>query len=453
MVTAGRLPHRIPRMAVAITTDLASVRSQRAEAVVAPRVRSHAIKRIAIVGGGPAGAMLGFELVREGYAVGLFAPDSRPPLLVGESLVPAVVPFLQRLGIEDEVASYSVLKPGATFTLRGHGALVFEFKDFKRVASPYAYNCPRDRLDASILHAAARQGVRVFPFAAKVERSGDDRVRLSDETLRATDGYFAKGPDWVIDATGRRRLLSGLLQLPSQAGPRQDTALFAHLEGMPVVTPGHTHTDLLEHGWCWRIPLPGRTSLGLVLPSDALARYGGSSEETYDRCVAQDPHIRSFGGAPKRVTPVMRYNNYQMLTQRGFGDGWALTGDAFGFVDPVFSSGLMVSLDSASRLAKALLDGTPAALRAYEQHVLRHVGAWHRAVDRFYDGRLLTLFQVGFEARQRVIGRLLNLHFSRHFPQLFTGDATLRRYSSWLLQYMCKHGLTRKDPELLRVRA
>jgi flavin-dependent dehydrogenase len=130
-----------------------------------------------------------------------------------------------------------------------------------------------------------------------------------------------------------------------------------------------------------------------------------------------------------------------------------MRGDAFGFVDPVFSSGLLVSLDGAAHLAQALLRGTPAALRRYEARVIRHVGAWHRAVDHFYDGRLLTLFQVGVEARQRVIGRLLNLHFSRHFPQLFTGDATLRRYSSWLLEFMCKHGLTRKDPALLRVEA
>jgi hypothetical protein len=440
-------------MAIAITTELAAARSQRARAEAPVRARVHAVKRIAIVGGGPAGAMLGHELARAGWAVGLFAPDNRPPLLVGESLVPAIVPFLQRLGIEDEVASYSVFKPGATFTLRGQEPLVFEFKDFKRVASPYAYNVPRERFDASILHAAVRKGVRVFPFAAKVERDGADRVRLSAETLRATHDFFGDGPDWIVDATGRRRLLSGLLELPSRPGGRRDAALFAHLHGMPVHSPGHTHSDLLEHGWCWRIPLPGRTSLGLVIDGEVLSRYGSTNEEQYDRYLASDPHLASFGGKPVRVSPVLRYTNYQMLTLRGVGEGWALVGDAFGFVDPVFSSGLMVSLDSAVQLAHALGAGTPPALRQYETHVLRHVSAWHRAVERFYDGRLLTLFQVGVEARRRVIGRLLNLHFSRHFPQLFTGDATLRRYSSWLLEFMCVHGLMRKDPEVLRVRS
>lgn len=438
-------------MAVAVSASLSAPRRAAVGTRTDARVRP--VRSVAIVGGGPAGAMLGFELARAGVTVGMFAPDNRPPLLVGESLVPAIVPWLQRLGIEEEVAGFSVLKPGATFTVRGQEPMVFCFRDFKRIAAPYAYNSPRDLLDAAIRRAAVAAGVRVFPFAAKVERSGEDAVRLSPETVRQAGGYFADGPDWIVDATGRRRLLSNLLDLPSQAGSRRDAALFAHLEDMPVHTPGHTHSDLLEHGWCWRIPLRGRTSLGLVVHAETLARLGSSNEEQYDRFLQQDPHIRAFGGAPRRITPVVRYTNYQMLTLRGFGDGWALAGDAFGFVDPVFSSGLAVSLDSSVHLAEALLRGTPDALRAYERRVLRHVAAWHRAVDRFYDGRLLTLFRVGIEARRRIVGRMLNMHFSRHFPQLFTGDATLRRYSSWLLEFMCKHGLATRDPEEMRVRA
>jgi flavin-dependent dehydrogenase len=437
-------------MAATITAQL-----EAADRVVPARsgLRARALaRRVAVVGGGPAGAMLAHELARAGVCVGLFAPANRPPLLVGESLVPAVVPFLRRLGIEDEVAAFSVFKPGATFTLRGQDPLVFSFASFKRIAAPYAYNCPRDLLDAAILRAAERAGARVFPFAAKVERHGEDGVRLAAETLRATDHFFDDGPDWIVDATGRRRLLSNLLDLPSREGFRRDTALFAHLEGMPIVSPGHTHSDLIEHGWCWRIPLPGRTSLGVVVPGEVLERHGSTPEAQYDRLLQEDPNIRAFGGTPRRVSPVMRYNNYQMLTLRGVGDGWALAGDAFGFVDPVFSSGLLVSLDSAVHLAAALLRGTPAALAAYERRVIRHVTAWYRAVAHYYDGRLLTLFQVGVEARQRVLGRLLNLHFSRHLPQLFTGDATMRRYSSWLLDFMCRHGLSRKDPEVLRVR-
>lgn len=408
---------------------------------------------VAILGGGPAGCYLAHQLAAAGWRVGLFAPRNRPPLLVGESMVPAIVPFLRRLGIEAEVAGYSLLKPGATFTLRDQGPMAFAFRDFARIASPYAYNTPRDLLDASFERAAVRTGARLFPFAAKVERSGQDGVRLGAETVAATEGFFGDRPTWIVDATGRRRLLSNLLELPAEAGPRRDAALFAHVEGLAITSPGHTHSDLLEHGWGWRIPLPGRVSLGLVIDSERLKEYGESNEEQFDTYLARDPYLAAWRQGARRITPVLRYNNYQMLTRRGVGDGWALVGDAFGFVDPVFSSGMMVSLDSADALAQALVAGTAKALQGYEARVLRHVAAWHRAVGRFYDGRLLSLFQVGAEVRDKFVGRILNRHFSRHFPQLFTGDATLRPYSSWLLEFMCKHGLRKKDPEVLRVRA
>lgn len=406
---------------------------------------------VAILGGGPAGCYLAHQLAAVGWRVGLFAPRNRPPLLVGESMVPAIVPFLRKLGIEAEVAGYSILKPGATFTMRDQPPMAFWFREFARISSPYAYSSPRDLLDASFERAAVRTGARLFPFAGKVERAGADGVRLTAETLAATDGFFGARADWVIDATGRRRLLSGLLELPATVGPRRDVALFAHLEGMPLVSEGHTHSDLLEHGWAWRIPLPGRVSMGLVIDGKRLAGYGATSEEQFDNYLARDRYITQWSRQPKRITPVMRYTNYQLLSQRGVGDGWALVGDAFGFVDPVFSSGMMVGLDGAEVLARALVAGTAKALQAYEARVLRHVAAWHRAVARFYDGRLLSLFQVGAEVRDKLVGRILNRHFSRHFPQLFTGDASLRPYSSWLLEFMCKHGIRRKDPDVLRV--
>ena len=136
-VTTARLPQTIDRMAAAVTSALGDATAGSRE--LAPPLAVHSVaggrpRRVAILGGGPAGAMLGFELARAGVSVGMFAPDNRPPLLVGESLVPAVIPYLRRLGIEDEVRGYSVLKPGATFTLRGADPLVVTVAQFKRIA-------------------------------------------------------------------------------------------------------------------------------------------------------------------------------------------------------------------------------------------------------------------------------------------------------------------------------
>jgi flavin-dependent dehydrogenase len=406
---------------------------------------------IAIIGGGPAGGLLAARLARAGRRVVIFTKRKRPPLVIGESLVPAIVPFLRELGIEDEVRGYSTYKPGATWVLNEERTISFCFQNVRKASTRYSYNAPRDRFDESILQAAVRSGALLCDTTAALERAGNDRVCLSDATLAASGGALTGQPDLIVDATGRARLLSNLLAIPALSGGRRDTALFAHLEGVPVVVPGNVHIDRLARGWSWRIPLPGRVSVGLVVDGDLIRTFGDTVEQQFDAYLATDPVIRRWNADMRRISPVMKYNNYQLASTRGVGDGWALVGDAFGFIDPIFSSGLLISMDAATVLADAVLDGSTRAMKRYERHVLKHLAAWRRAVGYFYDGRLFTLIEVGEEAKQHWIGRLLDPHFNTHFPRVFTGERTTQRYSLGLLSFMCEHSLGAKDPTLLRV--
>lgn len=410
------------------------------------------IRSVGIVGGGPAGAALATHLARAGLEIALFQRDQRPPLLIGESLVPAVVPFLRDLGVEQEVAAYSTWKPGATFTLAPGDAMSFRFADVPNAVTAYAYNVPRDRFDATLLAAARRAGARVVDRTATVQREagGSERLRLSEESVAAAG--FARQPDLVVDASGRTRLVAGLLGLPFRAGARRDTALFAHCENVPLRDAGHVHSDRMAHGWCWRIPLPGRVSVGIVVPSEVLRGFGDGLETRFDRYLAEDALVGHWGADVKRGTRVLRYDNYQLTTLRGFGPNWALVGDAFGFVDPVFSSGLLVGLDAADRLARTILRGTPRAFLRYQRHVIAHLDAWQRVVDRWYDGRLFTLFRVGELVRHTPVGRIMDWHFRRHLPRVFTGEATRRPYSRSLLQFMARHALAGNDPDELAIR-
>jgi flavin-dependent dehydrogenase len=406
---------------------------------------------IALVGGGPAGGLLAARLARAGRRVVIFTKRKRPPLVIGESLVPAIIPFLRELGIEDEVRGYSTYKPGATWVLSDDRTISFCFQNVRKASTRYSYNAPRDRLDESILQAAVRSGAVLCDTTATLERAGGDRVRLSDATLAASGGALTRQPDLLVDASGRARLLSNLLDIPALAGDRRDTALFAHLEGVPVIVPGNVHVDRLARGWSWRIPLPGRVSVGLVVDADHIRTFGDTVEQQFDAYLAADPVIRRWNAAMRRLSPVMKYTNYQLASTRGVGDGWALVGDAFGFIDPIFSSGLLIAMDAATVLADAILDGSSRAMKRYERHVLKHLAAWRRAVGYFYDGRLFTLIEVGEEAKQHWIGRLLDPHFNTHFPRVFTGERTTKRYSLGLLSFMCEHSLGTRDPALLRV--
>ena len=367
----------------------------------------------------------------------------------GESLVPAIVPYLRKLGVEEEVAKFSIWKGGATFVFGELGSMSFRFDEVRKARTTYSYNVPRDEFDATLLAAARRAGVRVVETPARLERDGEDGVRLTDETLATIPDFGV--PDFIVDASGRNRVIPQLLDIPSIDGDRRDTALHAHFEGIEVEIEGNVHTDRLEHGWAWRIPLPGRVSMGLVVDSDYIAKFGSSPEEQMDAFLAHDPVIRDFARPARRVTPVVKYSNYQSRVTRGVGRNWALVGDTFGFVDPVFSSGMLIAVQSAEALSEAIVAGTEKALSRYERETAHALASWHRVVGWFYNGRLLTLFRVGQWVQNTLPGRMLDFHFRKHMPRIFTGEDATNRYSLGLVSFMTQYGLAGNDPDTLRI--
>ena len=410
-------------------------------------------KTIAILGAGPAASTLAILLARAGKRVALFHKPKAPPLIVGESLVPAIIPMLQQLGVEDEVRSYSMLKPGATFNLSDEVQFTFFFNTLTGRTARYAYNVPRERFDDTLLNAARLAGARVFELAASVERVGtSDRVQLSAETLAATGDFFGGQPDWIVDATGRLRLLPNLLGISSSEGRRKDVALFAHVDKTVIEHEGHVHTTRLDHGWSWRIPLPGRVSLGMVLGHEHAQRFGATKEERYDNLLQQDSVLRTVAGGAKRITPVMEYANYQLVSSRSVGENWALVGDTAGFIDPVFSSGLFLGMNGAFLLADALLKGTPAAMKHYEREVIHHLATWHEIVDYFYNGRLFTCFKVGQMLRDTLLVKLTFPHMNKHLGRIFSGAASTSPYSVGLLRFAMKYGLKDENPAQLAIR-
>src|SRR5215475_11589895 len=143
--------------------------------------------RVAIVGSGPAGSALAMLLARQGAQVTLFDDGRRPELLVGESLVPAVIPILQKLGLEAETASFSRVKPGVSFIWSASDRFSFSFARFAPGVFPYAYNIPRPRFDDAVLARAVASGVARVVTHARLEPiiEGGRELGLAPETLAA----------------------------------------------------------------------------------------------------------------------------------------------------------------------------------------------------------------------------------------------------------------------------
>jgi flavin-dependent dehydrogenase len=412
-------------------------------------------RSVAIAGDGPAGTTLATLLARGGLRVALFARGRPTGLVVGESLVPGVTPILRELGVEEEVRSYGVFKPGATFVLRDGERISFTFAENAGRLPGYTYNVARDRFDATLLEACGRSGVRIVPVPARIEvdPGAPGRVRLAAGTAAEVAEHLGGAPDLIVDATGRVGTLARLLGLPAEAGERSDTALFAHCEGVPLENAGHVHMDHLDRGWCWRIPVgAGRVSLGIVVHPEVVSGFGRDAASQFDGIVEADAHLKHLTAHGRRVSPVLRYNNYQRTTLRGVGPGWALVGDALGFVDPVFSSGLFLAMDGARALAAAIRAGTPRAFRRYEARERVHYAAWRRLVSYYYDGRFFDLIRLGSPKEKNWIGRIVNPHVTRHVARILTGEATTAHYSRWLLEFMITHALPAQGPSELRIR-
>jgi flavin-dependent dehydrogenase len=410
-------------------------------------------RTIVILGGGPASSAFATLAARDGARVAILHRPKGTPLLVGESLVPAIVNILRKLGVEEEVRAFAKFKPGAIFDMNEFGSFPFTFKDFCGDQPSYAYNVPRIQFEACLMENAKRAGVKVYETEAKVERvPGTDKVQLSQDTLNALKDFITSQPDLIVDATGRARVLPRLLEIPAREGGRKDTALFAHLDRTQCYKDGYVHSSRLDHGWSWRIPLPGRMSLGIVIPSEHPPKHGNTPEERYDNLLKHDSYLRVVTAGAKRLTPVLEFTNYQLVSTRLFGDNWVLLGDTAGFIDPVFSSGLLIGLTSAMELAEALRAGSRTALEKYERSVIHHLKTWHEIVGYYYDGRMFTSFRVGQMLKDNPIMRMMFPHVNKHMGRIFMGSAAKAAYSMNLMRGLMKYGLRGEDPKKMMIR-
>ena len=395
------------------------------------------IKTIAVIGGGPSGCSLATLLKRRGFKVAVFYLEKRPEIIVGESLVPAIIPFLRELGVEDEVKLYSTYKPGASVWVNKDEEATSPFSYGGGGLPHYAYNVPRVKFDKTIFDLAVREGVIFFNHIAQLEKVGNtDELKLSDDTIAAVNDFFSGQPDLIVDTSGRSRTISRLLDIPTKTGYRKDIAVFAHLSGAEKIEPHNIHLHRLEKGWTWRIPLPDRISLGVVIDPEHLKKFGATKEEQYDNFLKSDETLKKFTGNAKRETGVAQYNNYQLISQKMYGKNWLLTGDAGGFLDPIFSSGLFLAIKGSFAAAEAIAIGTDAAFKKYQKYQLYELSIWQKLVDTWYSGSLFTLFKVGQDRMDTAMGRYIGPHMQRHLTRIFSGEAVYKSYSRHFLNFV-----------------
>lgn len=388
----------------------------------------------------------------KGIDVTLFDDGRRPELVVGESLIPAVVPVLRKLGLEERAAAICQHKPGVTFTLNADEKIEFCFTSLAGTAMPtYAYNAPRPAFDNLFDQRADELGVRRVRTRAKIERAGSDGVRLAAETLDQAPWLGGGQPDLIVDATGRSRLFAHTLEIPAEVGPRKDVAYFAHYDGFEENRPrGQVIIGRLADGWSWRIPLPGRLSVGVVMNKDAAAQLGATPEERLEAAIGRDSRLAAAGKNRRRLTEIFTYTNYQLVSTRGCGPGWAMAGDAFGFVDPMLSPGVYLALHSAELISENLDN-----LAVYSNEMRKLIRAWMGLIKYFYDGRIYAMYMSGMKFERKFPGRItdaLHVFFNGKVACMASGATTASRFGHGMLEIMSRPAGWLTDPATLAIR-
>jgi flavin-dependent dehydrogenase len=316
---------------------------------------------VVVIGGGPGGSTVSTLLAQQGVQVELFERDTFPRFHIGESLIPETYWVLKRLNMLEKmresrfVKKYSVQFVNAV----GRESAPFYFWDNKPHECSQTWQVVRSEFDEMLLDNARQHGATVHEATRVMDVIFEDGraagVKLTDRDVRAKV---------VVDASGQNGLIANRLRLRVWDPILNKGAIWSYFEGAYRDTGRDEGATMVlqtpdKQGWFWYIPQHDNiVSVGIVAPFDYLFKNRGKDfEKTFDEEVERAPAVKKRIAGATRVTGHFATKDYSYRTTKASGDGWVLVGDAWGFLDPLYSSGVLLALKSGELAADAIVEG------------------------------------------------------------------------------------------------
>lgn len=389
-------------------------------------VAAHANPQVVVIGGGPSGSTVSTLMAQKGVKVTLFEREKFPRFHIGESLIPETYWVLERLGMLEKMKkSHFVPKHSVQFVnQRGKLSEPFYFYDNKPHECSQTWQVLRSEFDLMMLNNAREHGVEVHEGARVLDVLFEGGRAVGVDVVLENGERKQVRSEVVVDASGQASMIMDRFQLREWDKELKKAALWTYWEGAyRDVGRDEGATIVLQTegkaGWFWYIPLHNNiVSVGVVADYAYLFKDRPTKDheaiyfEEVDRCPGVKPRIENA----KRVAPFRVQKEYSYKSKKVAGDGWVLVGDAFGFLDPLYSSGVLLALKSGQLAADAIVealakgDTSEAALSAWGPDFRKGMDRMRRLVCEYYDGLSFGRFVKK------------NPHLKGHLTDLLIGD-------------------------------